>query len=431
MSKQIKSACYSAIAIGAMCTMAWWASAPLHTSVDAATGVKYVQLYNATPSPSWSPNGKFLAFHDLRFPKRGTKLLLKPSPTSYVRYLKRSSPGGYKRFVARYRARILRQSSPSLKFLGDSHRYSHVSVLNVGNMKRSWLAMKKLKSTTPSSTAYFHPKWANDNLLVTGSSFGNKGGLFIFPNGPKKQLPGLSVPTFGQSGRLIIGRQHQTGVFIAHVDAPDTFYAVVDERTKIRGIFPSFSPDGKKLAWIDAGTYYNAAPLKVFSVPFKAENLKSQATIWAKDPWIYRRKKHKALRVNTLKTPKTKRVVEFVWAQDSSTIAYVKGTRYRGYSNYQYGPRGLYLFKLGDKTSRLIDEKGKNPSFAPNGDVYYDRNNDGIWRWDAKTGKSAQLLKKGEEPRVSPDGKHLAFLLWKPKRRRYRSKLYLGIKTLK
>jgi len=307
---------------------------------------------------------------------------------------------------------------------------SRLAVLDVKKMKVRRFRWKRRRSTA-SPAAYFHPQWSGNELLLTSSGFSGDNLLLAFPKGAMRTIPRMGVSSFGPQGRMIVGRVHQTGVYVTTVGRPKVRYPLVDKRRRVRGMFPRFSPHGKLLAWIDARTSGAvAASLKIYRVPFNADTLKQHAQVLARHPWKGK-KKVRAIGLMAFAHPKISQVVEFAWSPNSQAIALVRGRRYPGYGNYQYRTKGLFLLRLGkegSKALRLIDRRGENPSVAPDGVVYYNRPGGGLWRWSPKSGRRERLLAHGFSPCLSPSGEHLAFLAWKTSRKGKR--LYLGLLPL-
>lgn len=434
----------------------------------------YKRLFNMTPSAAWSPDSRYLAFHGLRaspsyayrIHRRSTHSSYRSATSSraYRRsthspiYRRATTSRVYRRATA---SRIYRRATASRIYRRSTHaRYRHTRTA----YRSTTLSAQRVYSTVPnrshiglidafrralrtlpahaykrstSSAAYFRPRWLNASQVVTSTGFSGDGQFIDTTTQRQTSLQRFSTVHPHPQGQFLVGRDPQTGVFLVKTHLYHTRYALVDKRRRIGGFLPQFSPDGRYLAWIDATHDYSAASLKVYAFPYRPETLDKDANLRIRSPWSWDKAEYRAIELREIPIPETGPIVDFVWGPQGRSIAFVRGDGYSGAGNYQHTTKGLYLMAFDGENSqkpRLLDRKGDQPSFMPNGSVAYHRRNgfrDEIWFWNAtQSGKTFVVY--GHEPRISPNGRHLAYLRWLPPQRAWGDgvQLFLGILAL-
>ncbi len=462
-------------------TLAWGISpSPVTGRSPKFNTIFYKRLHNMTPSAAWSPDSRYLAFHSLRTsPSYVAPRIYRRSTGS--RYYRRATTSRYYRRAtsARYyrrptasrvyrratTARIYRRATASRYYRRSTHaRYLHGRIPHGSIPYRPALYAERIYTTAPlrsrlglidafrrtfraiptstynratSSAAYFRPRWLDTRHVATSTGFSGDAQVVNTATQRQASLQRLSTVHPHPQGLFLVGREPQTGVFLVDRRAPQTRYALVDKRRKIGGFLPQFSPDGRYLAWIDTNHDYSAASLKVYAFPLRPETLQQDATLRIRSPWSWDKAIYQAIELREISIPETGPVVDFVWGPQGTSIAFVRGDGYSGAGSYQHKAKGLFLMTLdGEKaqTPRMLDAKGDQPSFMPNGSLAFHRRTgfrDEIWFWNATQGGKTFVI-NGHEPRISPNGRYLAYLRWTPPQRAWNNgvQLFLGILAL-
>jgi hypothetical protein len=340
-------------------------------------------------------------------------------------------PSGLSRYKGRrYRrgtaGRILRIRTASV--YDANIQRDQLRLLTLGQRRPERIYFKQYTSSSVSAISLFRPRWLAPNLILTSTGFSEDASLITLPAKKVLRLKRLVTPDAHPQGEIIVGRDPQMGVFATTRQAPDQRYALIDERRTIMGYLPRFNPKGDLLAWIDAPSDYKASPLRIYRFPYaRGSALTEAATSRVKSPWSWDKKTHPAVPLQSFAIPPTGDIVNFIWSPSGQEIAFVRGQGYTGAGNYRHTSQGLYLLRFrDDKTTLLqIDPKGDHPSFFPDGSLAYHRmvlerspqrqntHIAEIVRWDAQTQKQT-VIAAGNQPLVSPDGKHIAILRWHP-----------------
>ncbi|MCB9638931.1 MAG: hypothetical protein H6728_09315 [Myxococcales bacterium] len=446
----------------------------------------FQRLHNMTPSAAWSPDSRYLAFHSLRAtPTYAAPHLHRYRRSTRSRYYRRSTRSRYYRrstrsrvyvrstrsrvYVRSTRSRVYVRSTRSRHYRRSTHTYVHrrstrsryyrrstrsryranlyaeriyttgsrsqLGLVDIFRRRMTTLSYRTHRTSTL-SIAYFRPRWVNRTVVTTSTGFSGDAQLIDVTTRAHRSLRRFAMTSSHPTDNLLVGRDPQVGVFLTSRRNPNKRYALVDKRRRIGGYLPKFSPDGSMLAWIDTNHDYSAARLRVYAFPYRSETLSRDATLRVRSPWNWEKTMYAAIEMKEIQIPETGPVVDFVWGTKGRRIAYVRGNGYSGAGNYKHTSKGLFLLQLdSDKPrARLLDPIGDQPSFLSSGSLAYHRHNqtrDEIWFWNAGRGGKT-FVTFGHEPRVSPNGRYLAYLRWLPPQMAWssRAQLFLGVVAL-
>ncbi len=303
--------------------------------------------------------------------------------------------------------------SPSWSFDGKHIAYHDSKCVTIrspdGAMVKSLRLPAGKGGNDPDSSNCSAPAWSHDNSkIAVGHAFHGPASVFEVASGARKSElefgdSGLWSVQFAPDDSGVLGRVHQSGVaMIRTKGSGDRVALVTDKLREMKGYFPSISPDGKHFARV-VDAQEGALELASFN-PATAEKAKIA------DPWEDELK-HDAL-VATRTAYIGGVIPEYAWSPDSQRIAAVRTRKwYGGYDDYDYGYGTLVLVDVasGQETEHALEIR--NPAWSPDGAwvAVESSKGPGIWLIDANAAQPSlqPLYRQGVEARWSPDGSKL------------------------